>query len=139
MRQAYLYFAVTAFVVLFSVVYELNAHDVISMWMVLAALPFLIGGLCWLAIAKTGLMAAPCRPFQITFIMAVVSFTCGMVVRGVLEIYGTWNPLVRSFDVLFGLWMIAAVVSFLLYLHFRKKGSAAKRSPDGNTSSGSAR
>ena len=117
----YLYFFLTAFTMLFSGVYEIFSHQVMSWWMLLAAGPFLAGGIVWLILYILGLFATPCRPFQICFMMTAVVCTLGMVVRGVLEIYGTWSGLVHSYDVLFGLFFAGSVLSLLLYLKYRKK------------------
>ncbi|MBO4366025.1 MAG: hypothetical protein J5843_00065 [Clostridia bacterium] len=120
-RQAYLYFGLAAFTGLFSGIYELFSHDVISFWMVLAFLPFLIVGFLWLLFTGLGLFRLPHRPFQICLMMATVSAVLGMVVRGILIIYGTWNNLVHSYDVLFGLFLAGAIVSFILYVRARNR------------------
>lgn len=122
--QFFLFLAVTAFVILFSGIYEIFSHQVMSWWMILAAGPFLAGAACWFVFYKTGLFQTPCRPFQICFMMATVSCTLGMVVRGVLEIYGTWSSLVHSYDILFGVFFFGSVLSLILYLHYRRKAKA---------------
>ena len=114
-----------AFTALFSGVYELFSHDVISFWMILAFLPFLIGGLLWLLFCGLGLFRLPHRLFQICLMMATVSAVLGMVIRGVLIIYGTWNNLVHSYTVLFALFFTGAVICFILYIRARN-GRARK-------------
>ncbi len=128
-RQAYLYFGLAAFTALFSGVYELFSHDVISFWMILAFLPFLVGGFLWLLFCGLGLFRLPHRPFQICLMMATVSAVLGMVIRGMLIIYGTWNNLVHSYTVLFGIFFAGVVVCFILYM--RAQNGRAKKVASG--------
>ena len=115
-RQAYLYFFLASFTALFAGIYELFSHEVMSLWMILAWLPFLVFGFLWVLFHKLGMFRLPNRPFQICLMMAAVSATLGMVVRGVLIIYGTWNGLVHSYDILFGVFLAGAIVCFVLYV-----------------------
>lgn len=93
--------------------------------MILAFVPFLVGGILWLVFHALGLFQFPHRPFQICLMMAAVSAVLGMVIRGVLIIYGTWNNLVYSYDVLAGLFFLLAVFCFVFYL--RASGRRMKR------------
>ena len=97
----------TAFMILFIVVYECNAHYIISPFMVSAFVPFLIGWIVWSVINKKNKKVS--RSFVNCFNAANITLTAGLVMRGVLDIYGTSNELIWLYFIAGAILMIIAV------------------------------
>ena len=97
--RAYLLSAL--FCALFGAVYELFSHEVYSCFMICAfLLPLLLGAIPFFLLRMRG-KPFPGRAADLIH-AGVAALTVGSVLQGVLEIYGTTNPLVKAF------WLIGA-------------------------------
>ena len=91
------YLTASVFCALFGAVYELFSHGVYSYWMIYAfAFPLLLGAIPCYLLQRKGKThhagkAADCIHGGVAWL------TVGSIVRGVLEIYGTTNSLVKAF------------------------------------------
>lgn len=87
---------------LFSAVYEMLSHGVYSCFMIFAfAFPLLLGATPFFLLRKYG---KPVGRAAANLIRAgVTALTVGSIVQGVLEIYGTTNPLTSVYWILGGL------------------------------------
>ena len=96
------YLAASVFCALFGAVYELFSHGVFSYWMIYAFFfPLLLGAIPSFLLLRRG-KAFPRRAAADCIHGGVAWLTVGSIVQGVLEIYGTTNPLVKAF------WLIGA-------------------------------
>ena len=86
------YLMATVFCALFGAVYELFSHEVWSCFMICAfALPLLLGALPFFLLRKRG-KPFPGKAAELVH-AGVAALTVGSILQGVLEIYGTSNPL----------------------------------------------
>ena len=82
----------TVFCALFGAVYELFSHEVWSCFMICAfAFPLLLGAIPFFLMWKRG-KPIPGRTPDLVH-AGVAALTVGSILQGVLEIYGTSNPL----------------------------------------------
>ncbi len=92
--RAYLLSAVLC--ALFGAVYELFSHEVWSCFMICAfAFPLLLGAIPFFLMQKRG-KPFPGRAAELVH-AGVAALTVGSILQGVLEIYGTSNPLTISY------------------------------------------
>ena len=97
-----------AFTAFFGAVYEHFSFGVWSFWMVYAFAPFLMGAI-WLLILPT----RKCLPRDLFLGLlepGLVTLTLGMLLAGVIEIYGTENRLLPVLPIAGGLLVLAAVI-----------------------------
>ena len=92
-------------------IYELFSHGVYSIWMMGAFLvPLLLGALpVQLALKKDlyiGLMFGKAAD---AFIQGIAWLTAACLIKGVLDIYGTTNPLISIYWIVAGLFMTLAL------------------------------
>ena len=88
--MAYLFSTVGC--ILFGAVYELFSHGVRSCFMICAfAFPLLLGAIPFFLLRKRG-KSFPGRAADLIH-AGVAALTAGSILQGVLEIYGTSNPL----------------------------------------------
>ena len=86
------YLLATVGCALFGAVYELFSHEVWSCFMIFAfALPLLLGALPFFLLRKRG-KPFPGKAAELVH-AGVAALTAGSILQGVLEIYGTSNPL----------------------------------------------
>ena len=91
--MAYLFSTVGS--ILFGAVYELFSHGVWSCFMICAfAFPLLLGAIPFFLLRKRG-KSFPGRAADLIH-AGVAALTVGSILQGVLEIYGTSNPLTIS-------------------------------------------
>ncbi len=104
----YLLFSI--FLALFAFIYEKFSHNVYSNYMIFAFLfPLLLG-----FIPFTFLSRKITRYIRIpTYHMAIITFTIGSIMQGILDIYGTTNQLI-SWYWYFGLTMILITIIMIL-------------------------
>ena len=112
------YLLATVCCALFGAVYELFSHEVYSYFMIYAfAFPLLLGAVPFFLIQNRG------KPFPggtADLIHAgVAALTVGSFLQGVLEIYGTGNPLTAVY------WAAGGVLTFVGWLVAFKKGKAS--------------
>jgi len=78
--------------VFFGAVYELFSHEVWSCFMICAfAIPLLLGAIPFFLLRKRG-KPFPGKAAELVH-AGVAALTAGSILQGVLEIYGTSNPL----------------------------------------------
>ena len=110
-RGRRLYLASSALCLVFSMVYEAFSHGVYSPYMVFAvAFPFL-GGL--VAVELLRLVPAVCHPGRLSINLynsGIATLTLGSLMRGVLDIYGTGNDLVRYYAIVGILFVVVGLV-----------------------------
>ena len=86
----------TVFCALFGAVYELFSHEVWSCFMIGAfAFPLLLGAIPFFLMQKRG-KPFPGRTADLVH-AGVAALTVGSILQGVLEIYGTSNPLTAAY------------------------------------------
>ena len=99
-----------AFLGVFGAIYEHFSHGVYSPFMVFAfAVPLLLGVLVYgvLLIAKK----YPGRAAVLLWNSGIAALSVGSVFKGVLDIYGTTNPLIVVYPVAGGILLLAAVAA----------------------------
>lgn len=113
------YLLATVCCALFGAVYELFSHGVYSYWMLYAfAFPLLLGVLPFFWMGKAGKpfprgIAADCIH------SGVAACTAGSIVQGVLEIYGTTNPLTSGFWIAGSVLFAAGWLGYVLFQRAR--------------------
>ena len=122
-RKTYLY--VSAGCLVFSMIYECFSHNVFSPYMVFAVAFPLLGGLVAGELLKK--VPAGHLPGQLpaeVYHCGLATLTVGSIVRGVMDIYGTENPLVKYYAYV-GIGLL--VLSIALWLaSFQKKDPEEK-------------
>lgn len=116
-KTALIYLGVSLFCVLFGGVYELFSHGVYSYYMIYAFVFPLAGGtLPALAAAVFGCKRCPAPLPRLLYHCGIATFTAGSILQGVLQIYGTSNPLTRWY------WPVATfLVAAGLILHLLRR------------------
>lgn len=93
---AFAYLLASLFLMLFGAVYEANSHEVYSFYMLYAfAFPLVGGVLPFSAIDLFMLKWYPCASARMLYHCGIATLTAGSVIRGILDIYGTTNALMR--------------------------------------------
>ncbi len=97
-KQGLVYLIISIICFVFGQIYELFSHGVYSNFMIFSfTIPLVLGcGLSWLLII---LKKDVNRIFINLYNSSVASFTVYSIVRGVLEIYGTTNSLIKIYIV----------------------------------------
>lgn len=115
-KRLYVYIGVTLFVGLFSAVYEYFSHGVYSGFMIFAfAVPLIFGVLPELLARKwPGVRGGEWA--RLTRDFGVATLTVGMILQGIVEIYGTTNGYIPYFFVSGGL----MIISGFIIQYFRK-------------------
>ncbi len=109
-KKIHIYWAVSLFGILFGAVYEYFSHDVLSYSMIYAFLPPLILGVLLHSVLRTAQEKTHGRSIPMPggcFHAGVAALTVGMIMNGVLEIYGTTNRLISVY------WIAGAVLLIL--------------------------
>lgn len=97
-KIGFVYLIISIFCVLFGAVYEHFSHEVYSGYMIYAFLFPLLGGT--LPFYGMSLLFCPLTPERLTLNLynsGIATLTVGSILKGVLEIYGTTNSLVRIY------------------------------------------
>ena len=95
-KRVYLYVSVGTLI--FSMIYECFSHDVFSPYMVFAvAFPLLGGLLAGELLKKVPPKHLPGPLSAEIYHCGIATLTVGSIIQGVLEIYGTANPLVLGY------------------------------------------
>ena len=103
------YLNATVFCAIFGAVYELFSHEVWSCFMICAfAFPLLLGAIPFFLMQKRG-KPFPGRTPDLVH-AGVAALTVGSILQGVLEIYGTSNPLTAVY------WAAGGVLVFVGWL-----------------------
>ena len=95
LKRSYIYLAISAFLVIFNIIYGVFSHDVTSNYMTYAFLIPLIGG----TVPSLILIFLPKPSFIVKNIwrMGIASTIIGFLLRGVFEIYGTFVSIVNIY------------------------------------------
>lgn len=84
----------------FGFVYELFSHQVYSNFMVYAfAIPLIGGTLVYLALGLLQRVTYPCTVARYLYHSGLAALTTGSIVRGILDIYGTTNSLIKWYTI----------------------------------------
>ena len=94
------YLAVSVFVLVFSIVYEIFSHGVISLYMILAFLfPLILGALPFGIINFMKKNYYPDTIASNAYHAGVSTLTVGCIMKGVLDIYGTSSSLIPIYNI----------------------------------------
>lgn len=111
------YLMATVFCALFGAVYELFSHEVWSCFMICAfAFPLLLGAIPFSLLRKRG-KPFPGKAADLVH-AGVAALTVGSILQGVLEIYGTSNPLTTTY------WAVGSGLTVVGWLLILRKGEA---------------
>lgn len=116
-KTAFRYLLVSLFLALFGAVYELFSHEVYSYSMIYAfLLPLAGGALPFLFLALKGRERNPAAVPRLLYHSGIAVFTTGLLLNGVLEIYGTTNTLLKYYWIAGALLLSASLFFRLLRL-----------------------
>lgn len=108
---------VTLFCIIFSIIYEINSHQVYSNFMVFLFLfPLLFGTLPYGLFWKIKKIPAIGRDSSNLWNSGVATLTLGSAMQGALEIYGTSSPYMVVFWIVGILFLILGIVRYSLSL-----------------------
>lgn len=120
-KYGFAYLFITLFCVLFGGVYEYFSHDVYSYFMLYAfAYPLVGGVLPFFAIAFTQ-VRLPSRLAINLYNCGIATLTVGSIVRGILEIYGTTNSLIKFYPFVGAVFLIFAIIVYLFNIKRKSK------------------
>lgn len=112
------------FCALFGAVYEHCSHGVYSYAMIYAFVyPLALGVL---PLYLIGIVRAPYPPKVLRYIYhaGIATLTVGSIVKGVLEIYGTTNPLTVVYPILGAVLCGTGAIAYLVFLLMRVRKKA---------------
>lgn len=108
--------AASLFCALFGAVYECFSHGVYSYWMIYAfVFPLALGALPLTLVAALSLPGPNCIVRSILH-AGIAVLTVGSIVTGVLEIYGTTNPLTAGYWILGSILTVFGTILYLIPL-----------------------
>ncbi len=114
------YIAAAVFTALFGAVYEFFSHQVYSMFMLLAFLVPLLGGVLPISLLiESDENRRPGVLSRCLYGSAVAVFTAGSLFQGILEIYGTTSYLSRVYWISGALLLMFALLLYALQLKRR--------------------
>lgn len=117
------YLAAAAACALFGGIYEIFSHGVYSCYMLCAfVFPLLLGSCPFYVMERTG-RAFPCTAVEDFVHGGVAALTVGSIMQGVLEIYGTANPLTAGFWIAGAALTVAGWLMTLLWRQLPHGGS----------------
>lgn len=94
LKLAYRYLIVSIICAFIGGIYELFSHEVYSYYMIYAfAFPLVLGAFPWLTIGLFKKDFLPNKSIRTIFHCGIATLTIGSIFKGVLEIFGTTNPL----------------------------------------------
>lgn len=118
-KRLFVYVVISLVCGIFSAIYELFAHQVYSNFMIYAfAVPLVLGAVPLFAFLQKPVLSIASSVWQkIIHRFAIATLTVGMVLQGVMEIYGTTNAYTPYYFVVGGvlaglsgdLWLIRLV------------------------------
>ena len=113
LKTARNYAIMAAFCLVFGTVYEIFSHDVISVFMVGAfIIPLVLGVLPNMIIGLKGLRM-PCCAAENAYACGVITLTIWSLLKGVLEIYGTTNSLLKYYLIAGSVFTVIGAVVYL--------------------------
>ncbi len=132
-RSALLYLGSAVFCAVFGIIYESFSHGVYSPFMIWAfLLPLILGAApyftIWAFSGSGKSNAVPCPVAAYSYAFGIATLTCGSIMCGVLEIYGTTSHLSAIYwfagGVLFVFGLLAYILQQLLSGFVRKGGNS---------------
>ena len=121
MKIAGNYAIMAAICLVIGIVYEIFSHDVLSVFMVGAfAIPLVLGTLPNLYIGLRSLKT-PCYAAENVYACGIVTLTIGTMLKGVLDIFGTTNSLLKFYFIIGAAFAILGIVFYLLQNHERRE------------------
>lgn len=115
LKTAFIYLLITIFCSVFGAVYELFSHEVYSFYMIYAfAIPLLGGVLPFMLATMFNTSEFPGRLSLNLYNSGIAALTTGSIVNGVLEIYGTDNPLVYAYVFSGILFILAGIIVYMV-------------------------
>ena len=118
-KQIFKYLIMSIFFLVLAMIYESFSHGVFSPYMVFAFLiPLLMGFLIYSIIYCTKINNFFSAFSTKIFNSAILTFTIGSVIKGVLDIYGTTNNLVYNY---FGLGVVLLIISIVINIKYNIK------------------
>ncbi|MDY3766696.1 MAG: hypothetical protein SO016_08415 [Lachnospiraceae bacterium] len=116
-KTAFVYLLTALFCALFGAIYERYSHEVYSFYMIYSFMFPLAGGtLPFLAISLLRIKKYPRALSRNLYHSGIATLTVGSIIRGILDIYGTTNRLIRWYWYAGILFIIAAILFFFLQL-----------------------
>ena len=117
------YIGVTIFCALFGIIYELNAHNVLSYYMMFGFLWPLIGGVGFYTFLKFVLKNyLPSQAASYAYNCGLATLTVGCYFQGIIEIYGTTrDKYVILYTVLGIILMAAALILYGVGIYLKLK------------------
>ena len=111
-KQVIKYFGYSIFFLIFGLIYECFSHGVYSSYMMYAFLiPAILGCLVYGILYFLNLKTVPNYYASKIYNSAILTFTLGSIMKGVLEIFGTTNNII---DVYFNLGIILILLSIII-------------------------
>ena len=111
-RHAVNLLSVSAFIAFFGAIYEYFSFGVWSYYMVYAFAPSLLGGLWLLKLCRSKYPAG--HLFLALLESAIIVLTFGMILSGIVAIYGSENHLLIAYPILGLLLLAGAVITRLV-------------------------
>lgn len=122
LKLSYRYLIVSIVCAIVGGVYELFSHEVYSYYMIYAfGFPLLLGAFPWFTIGIFKEDFLPKKYIRDIFHCGIATLTVGSIFKGVLDIFGTRNPLSKVYWIVGILLIITGVV-----LTFVKDGNSSK-------------
>ena len=113
-KASFIYLLISLFCVLFGMIYEHFSHEVYSGYMIYAFLfPLIMGTLVFFVLALFGRHFPGAIALNL-YHSSVTALTVGSIFRGVLDIYGTDNPLIAVYWVSGITLGFAAVICYII-------------------------
>ena len=120
-HTAFVYFCVALFCAFFGGVYELFSHEVYSFSMIYAfGFPMAGGTLPFWLLARKGGALYPGTVARNLYHSGIATLTVGSIIRGVLDIYGTTNPLSGYYFLAGWLLVLLGVILYVISVGMKK-------------------
>lgn len=122
-RSGFVYLCVSLFVALFGAIYEHFSHQVYSAPMIYAfAYPLAGGTFPFMLLLFFRARYLPPKAAMNLYNAGIATLTMGSIVYGVLEIYGTTNPLSIVYPIAGGILTLAGILCYIRELASRRRG-----------------
>ncbi len=113
-KTGIIYIVLSITCALFGAIYEIFSHEVYSYYLIYAfAIPLIFGALPYFIISISTKLLFPKYLSRNLYHSGIATLTVGSIIKGVLDIYGTTNSLVKYYFI-FGISSI--ILSLILYI-----------------------
>lgn len=121
-KTAFTYMLLAIFCALFGGVYECFSHDVYSFSIIYAfAFPLAGGSLPFFTIFLIKAKFYPCAFARNLYHSGIATLTAGSFIRGVLDIYGTTNGLIKYYSIAGIALVVTGIFIYALQICMRRK------------------